>query len=159
MGIEIERKFLLRNNDWRAAVVSESSLRQGFLSTDPERTLRVRLCDNQGLLTIKGLTRGARRLEFEYPIPAAEAEQLLSDLCLRPLIEKTRYQVPYGGLVWEIDVFAGDNVGLVVAEIELEDETQPFAVPPWIGDEVTGDPRYYNANLILRPYSTWPVRL
>lgn len=155
MGIEIERKFLLRNNDWRPAVVSESPLRQGFLSTDPERTVRVRLCDNLGLLTIKGLTRGARRVEFEYPIPAEEAEQLLNELCLCPLIEKTRYRVPYAGLVWEIDVFAGENAGLMVAEIELDDEAQPFAVPPWVGDEVTGDSRYYNANLIRRPYSTW----
>ncbi|WP_429885868.1 CYTH domain-containing protein [Geoalkalibacter halelectricus] len=155
MGVEIERKFLLRNDEWRAAVVSHSRLRQGFLSTDPHRTLRVRLAADIGTLTVKGLTRGAARLEYEYPIPAADAEAMLDNLCLRPLIEKTRYLVPYGGLTWEIDVFCGDNEGLVVAEVELQDEAQTIALPPWVGAEVTGDPRYYNANLIHRPFSTW----
>ncbi|WP_305042627.1 CYTH domain-containing protein [Geoalkalibacter sp.] len=155
MGVEIERKFLLRNNDWQQAVVGEKRLRQGFLSTDPERTLRVRLADGQGTLTIKGLTRGSRRLEFDYPIPAEEAARLLDELCLRPLIEKIRYEVPYAGMLWEIDVFSGVNAGLVVAEVELSDEGQVFTLPPWVGDEVTGDPRYYNANLIRRPFSSW----
>lgn len=155
MGIEIERKFLLRGNDWQAEIVAEKRLRQGFLSTDPERTLRVRLADGQGTLTVKGLTRGCRRMEFEYAIPAEEAARMLDELCLRPLIEKTRYEVAHAGMLWEIDVFSGDNAGLVVAEVELSDEGQVFEMPPWVGPEVTGDPRYYNANLIRRPFSSW----
>ncbi|WP_305044258.1 CYTH domain-containing protein [Geoalkalibacter sp.] len=159
MGVEIERKFLLRNHDWQNAVIGKTRLRQGFLSTDPERTLRVRLADGQGTLTIKGLTRGARRVEFEYPIPAEDAARLLDELCLKPLIEKIRHAVPYAGMLWEIDVFSGDNAGLVVAEIELGDEGQVFELPPWVGEEVTGDPRYYNANLIRRPFSAWSTAL
>lgn len=155
MGIEIERKFLLQSDDWRTAVISESRLQQGFLSTDPQRTLRVRLADGEGTLTVKGLTQGATRREYEYPIPAQDAAQLLDELCLRPLIEKTRYRVPHAGLVWEIDVFFGENAGLVVAEVELGDEAQEVQLPPWVGAEVTGDPRYYNANLIRRPFSAW----
>lgn len=159
MGVEIERKFLLRNHDWKNAVVGKTCLRQGFLSTDPERTLRVRLADGQGTLTVKGLTRGARRVEFEYPIPAEDAARMLDELCLKPLIEKIRHEVPYAGMLWEIDVFSGDNAGLVVAEVELNDEGQVFELPPWVGEEVTGDPRYYNANLIRRPFSAWSTAL
>lgn len=129
--------------------------RQGYLSTAPERTVRVRTAGDKGYLTIKGPSRGASRLEFEYEIPLQEANQLLDELCHRPLIEKRRYKIPLGGLTWEVDEFFGENDGLILAEIELRDEHQAFDRPVWLGQEVTGDPRYYNANLVSHPYSRW----
>jgi CYTH domain-containing protein len=150
MAIEIERKFLIRGDDWRPAATAEH-YRQGYLSTVPERTVRVRVIADVGYLTVKGKTFGATRPEFEYVIPVEDAHALLDKLCLRPLIEKTRYTLNYQGLVWEIDEFEGDNAGLVIAEVELESEDQCIALPGWIGDEVTGDHRYYNANLVTNP--------
>lgn len=155
MGTEIERKFRVTGMDWRGEAVSETTLRQGFLGTEPERTVRVRLMDGQGLLTIKGITRGACRAEYEYPIPPEDAAEMLDDLCLPGLVEKTRYRVPRGGHVWEIDVFHGANDGLVIAEVELGAEDEAIDLPDWIGHEVTGDPRYYNANLARCPYREW----
>ena len=154
MGQEIERKFLVRGDAWRIGAI-ETRFRQGFLSTVPERTVRVRVAGSRGLLTIKGITIGARRAEYEYEIPLRDAQQMLDELCEGPLIEKVRHQVQVGAHTWEIDVFEGDNAGLIVAEIELEREDEPFEMPEWLGDEVTHDPRYFNASLVNAPYNTW----
>ena len=154
MGKEIERKFLLTDDAWRAGARGKR-YRQGYLCTARERTVRVRAVDDAGYLTIKGVSHGAARAEYEYGIPVADADEMLDSLCERPLIEKTRYRVEHGGLVWEIDEFHGDNQGLVVAEVELQSADQPIVKPAWIGEEVTGDQRYFNANLVARPYSKW----
>ena len=157
MSLEIERKFLVRGEDWRAHG-SGIPYRQGYLSTVPERTVRVRLIRDKGYLTIKGIAVGATRAEYEYEIPAGEASEMLDNLCERPLIEKMRYRVEHQGLTWEIDVFDGDNTGLIIAEVELEEEHQAIMLPDWVGEEVTGDPRYYNANLIADPFTGWPLK-
>jgi len=153
MGKEIERKYLVAGDAWRAG--AEGTLyRQGYLNSMKERVVRVRTMGDAAALTIKGITTGATRLEFEYAIPLDEAGQLL-DLCEQPLIEKTRYRIPHAGLVWEVDEFHGVNAGLVVAECELESEDQVVARPDWVGEEVSGDPRYFNSNLIAQPFTTW----
>lgn len=152
MPTEIERKFLVIADDWRQA--SGTRICQGYLSRDKNRTVRVRISGEHAFLTIKGANQGASRLEFDYAIPVADAEQLLS-LCEGPVIKKTRHIVLYEGFTWEVDEFLGDNAGLVVAEIELESENQAFPLPAWIGLEVTNDPRYYNSNLTMRPFSQW----
>ena len=154
MPLEIERKFLLRGEGWRA-LGAGVPYRQGYLSTEPGRSVRVRLVRDKGYLTIKGMTVGAARAEYEYEIPAADASEMLDKLCERPLIEKTRYRVEHQGFVWEIDEFDGDNAGLIIAEVELDEEDQAIILPDWIGKEVTGDPRYYNASLITNPYTRW----
>ena len=154
MPQEIERKFLLKNDGWRSMGIG-TKYRQGYLSTVSERTVRIRLINDQGYLTVKGISVAARRAEYEYEIPAGEASEMLDNLCEHPLIEKRRYRVEYQGLIWEIDEFDGDNAGLVVAEVELEDENQVVHMPDWVGEEVTADPRYYNANLTTNPYSRW----
>ena len=154
MAVEIERKFLLKNDDWRELSTGKT-YRQGYLSTDKNRTVRVRTAGETGYLTIKGLSVGASRSEFEYEIPLADANAMLDNLCVAPLIEKKRYEIISDGLVWEVDEFEGDNKGLVIAEVELETEDQDFSKPHWVGDQVTGDPRYYNVNLIARPFTTW----
>ena len=154
MAKEIERKFLVAGEDWRA-LARGTRYRQGYLSTVKERTVRVRTIDDKGYLTVKGISVGATRSEYEYEIPAADAEEMLDDLCEKPIIEKNRYKIPIGDVIWEVDEFLGVNDGLIVAEIELLSEDQSFPKPDWIGDEVTGDPRYFNANLIARPFSTW----
>ena len=154
MGQEIERKFLVRGDDWRRLATGKT-YRQGYLSTIKERTVRVRTIDDKGFLTIKGISRGVSRSEFEYEIPAEEANQLLDDLCERPLIEKRRYKIPAGRHTWEVDEFFGENDGLIVAEIELASESEAFERPSWIGEEVSSDPRYFNANLIRNPYKNW----
>ena len=154
MGVEIERKFLLRGDGWRnegTAVL----LRQGYLSSQRERVVRVRIEGEQAMLTIKGRSVGASRGEWEYPIPLADAEELLDGLCEQPLVEKYRRRIDFAGMVWEVDEFLGVNAGLVVAEIELTAEDQPFAKPDWVGVEVTDDVRYFNANLIKHPFSQW----
>ena len=153
MGKEIERKFLVTGDAWREG--KRTRYRQGYLSVARERTVRVRVAGDNAFLTIKGITVGASRDEFEYPLPVDDAEAMLDGLCLRPLIEKHRYHFEYHGMTWEVDEFLGDNAGLVVAEIELEHPQQPFDIPPWIGAEVTGDPRYYNASLVANPYTRW----
>ena len=150
--IEIERKFLVVSEEWK--VHPSVLVRQGYLSTDPDRTVRVRTCGNKAWLTIKGAVRGLSRQEYEYPVPIEEAEALLK-LCHLPLIEKYRFRVLHGDMVWEIDEFIKENRGLVIAEIELKSERQKFARPEWLGAEVTHDTRFYNSNLMLRPFSTW----
>jgi adenylate cyclase len=154
MAKEIERKFLIRDNTWRGLDCGKR-YRQGYLSTVKERTVRVRTTGDKGFITIKGISVGATRSEYEYEIPLADANEMLDRLCEQPLIEKTRYRVSTAGLVWEIDEFEGDNRGLIVAEVELGDETQSITLPGWIGREVTGDPRYFNANLVANPFSEW----
>ncbi len=154
MATEIERKFLVNGESWRVGAEG-LAYRQGYLNRDPERTVRVRLAGDAGFLTVKGRSQGACRTEFEYPIPVADARAMLEALCLGPIIEKVRYRVPFGGHVWEVDEFGGENRGLVLAELELGAPDEDFAVPPWVGQEVTGDPRYYNANLAQHPYRRW----
>ncbi|MDN2677134.1 MULTISPECIES: CYTH domain-containing protein [unclassified Janthinobacterium] len=154
MGIEIERKFLLAGDAWRGLGQSVL-LRQGYLSSARERVVRVRIEGEQAMLTIKGANVGATRGEWEYPIPLADAAELLDSLCEQPLIEKVRHRIEHAGMVWEVDEFLGANAGLVVAEIELASEDQPFEKPDWVGAEVSGDARYYNANLIRHPFSQW----
>ena len=154
MNIEIERKFLLISDDWRQRVVG-TLYRQGYLCTDPQRTVRVRVGGGTAILAVKGEGDGLARPEFEFPIPAADAEQLLARCCLQPLVEKYRYRIPFAGLIWEVDEFLGANRGLVLAEIELERVDQPVPLPSWVGAEVTADPRYYNAYLARHPFSSW----
>jgi len=152
MAAEIERKFLVAGTEWRTA--SGVRIIQGYLNLDKERTVRVRIDGEQAALTIKGITVGAARAEFEYKIPLADAKPLLA-LCVRPLVEKIRRRIPHAGLVWEVDEFLGENAGLVIVEVELEREDQAYAKPSWVGAEVTDDPRYYNANLVAKPFKTW----
>ena len=152
MALEIERKFLVTGDEWRNA--EGVVLRQGYLSTHPERTVRVRIEGDKAKLTIKGITRGATRAEYEYDIPPEDAAELLR-LCEPPLIEKVRRRLEHHGLVWEVDEFLGDNQGLVVAEVELDREDRPLTKPSWVGEEVTHDPRYYNANLVANPFTKW----
>ena len=154
MGIEIERKFLLAGDAWRGQGQA-TRMRQGYLCSDPERTVRVRIEGEGAVITIKSKVTGASRGEWEYPIPVADAAELLDRLCEQPLVEKTRHRIAHAGHVWEVDEFAGANAGLVVAEIELGAEDEAFEKPEWIGREVTGDKRYYNSSLIRHPYSQW----
>jgi CYTH domain-containing protein len=152
MATEIERKFLVKETPWREGTGTRYS--QGYLSREKERTVRVRIAGVKAFLTIKGISRGATRAEFEYGIPVADAEQLLK-LCDGPIIEKNRYVIEHAGSTWEVDEFLGDNAGLVVAEIELQTEDQQFDRPPWLGVEVTRDQRYFNSNLVTHPYVKW----
>lgn len=154
MGTEIERKFLLKGDAWRE-LGEGTHYRQGYLNSAKERTVRVRTINEKGFLTVKGITVGATRVEYEYEIPKDECSAMLDDLAEKPIIEKSRYKIDYEGFTWEIDEFFGENKGLIVAEIELESEDQTFEKPEWIGDEVTGDPRYFNSNLIKHPYTKW----
>jgi adenylate cyclase len=154
MGREIERKFLVTGDDWRTGARCER-FRQGYLSSDKARTVRVRIEGTRGVLTIKGPPKGLVRPEFEYPIPVADAAAMLDQLCEHPLIEKVRWFVDHAGLRWEIDEFEGENAGLIVAEVELEREDQPIDLPAWVSAEVTHDPRYLNATLARLPYSRW----
>lgn len=154
MPTEIERKFLPANDNWRG-LVEGTFFCQGYLCAEPECAVRVRIAGDRAWFGIKGKNTGAVRLEFEYPLPLDEARQILETLAKRPLIEKVRYRIPFGGLIWEVDEFSGDNQGLVIVEVELETEAQVFDRPDWLGREVTGDPRYYNANLVKHPYKNW----
>lgn len=153
MGREIERKFLVVGDGWRTGG-KRSRLRQGYLCASKERSVRVRLEDGTGTVTIKGPTKGSARDEYEYRIPARDAAALLR-LCEKPLIEKARTRVRFGGLTWEIDAFAGANRGLLVAEVELRRADRAILLPPWAGKEVTRDARYLNANLFKNPYRNW----
>lgn len=154
MAKEIERKFLVNGEAWKAQA-GATRYRQGYLNSAKERTVRVRTIDDKGYLTVKGITTGASRSEYEYEIPAVDAEAMLTDLCEKPLIEKNRYKIRAGEHTWEIDEFFGENEGLVVAEVELASEDQAFGKPGWVGVEVTGDPRYFNSNLIKHPFTRW----
>jgi adenylate cyclase len=154
MGREIERKFLIRSTDWTREAISARPLRQGYLAIDDGNNVRVRTDGQSAWLTIKGRGEGITRPEFEYEIPVADAAELFA-LCHGRVVEKTRHLVPAEMLCWEIDEFTGDNTGLVVAEIELPDEDTPFPQPAWLGEEVTADPRYLNANLAVHPFARW----
>lgn len=154
MPKEIERKFLVNNSEFKN--LSRGILiRQGFLSSDKERVVRIRIIEDKAFITIKGLSKGSTRSEFEYEIPLNDAEVILDELCKKPIIEKYRYRVKTGNSIWEVDEFMGLNEGLIIAEIELEHENQAFDIPDWIGKEVTDDPRYYNSNLIRNPFTQW----
>lgn len=155
MAIEIEHKFLVANDEWRKSIQKSAKYKQGYLSSKPTSSIRVRISDVHAWLNIKSATIGTQRLEYEYPIPVVEAEEILAELCAKPLIEKTRYFVPVDDNLWEIDVFEGDNQGLIVAEIELATAGKYFLKPAWLGVEVTHDLRYYNNNLAINPYKNW----
>lgn len=157
MSLEIERKYLVSNDGWRTPGTG-IRYRQGYLSTEPGRNVRVRVGAGRGVLTIKGLTVNLARPEYEYPIPVEDANELLDTLCLKPIIEKTRYTIEYAGLLWEVDEFEGENAGLIIAEVELTAADQRILLPDWVGKEVTDDPRYYNASLITHPFATWGTR-
>ncbi|MEN6311294.1 MAG: CYTH domain-containing protein [Acidobacteriota bacterium] len=154
MAKEIEKKFLVKGKAWRAGAAG-TVYRQGYLSSVKERVVRVRTIESKGFLTVKGITKGISRSEFEYEISVDDANTMLDDICEKPLIEKKRYRIPVGGLVFEVDEFFGENEGLVVAEVEIKDEKQAIALPDWVGEEVSGDPRYFNSNLIANPYKKW----
>ena len=158
MFLEIERKFLAAGDGWRA-LASEPGARyvQGYLLAEKGRSVRVRLAGETGFLTIKGPAAGARglaRAEYEYPIPGADARELLA-LCPPTLVEKTRYRIPLNGLIWEVDEFSGENCGLVLIEVELASENQEVTLPDWVGQEVSGDARYKNSMLSRFPYRSW----
>lgn len=153
MSIEIERRFLVKGDGWKTMASEGLECRQGYLVSDKRKTVRIRLMGGVGYLTVKGAASGIARMEFEYEIDHADAAYMLM-LCDR-VVEKTRYMVEHHGMTWEVDVFSGANEGLVMAEVELESESQEPDLPDWIGEEVSGDPRYYNACLARHPYATW----
>ena len=154
MAKEIERKFLVRGDGWRGAREAVEC-RQGYLCRGPEVAVRVRVMAGVGTITIKAAATGLTRDEFEYGIPLADAEYMLDSLCAGRIVEKVRHYVEYEGLTWEVDEFLGENEGLVVAEVELESESQSVALPPWVGLEVSSDPRYLNSELCVKPYRDW----
>lgn len=155
MATEIEHKFLVANDDWRALVTHTAEYKQGYLNSDETSSVRVRIAGQQAWLNIKSATIGTHRLEFEYEIPVADADEIIAALCHKPLIEKTRHFVNDRQHVWEIDVFASENQGLIVAEVELSAIGEEFNKPSWLGAEVTDDVRYYNNNLSRHPFSSW----
>ena len=155
MAIEIERKFLVRGDEWRAAVHDRVRYRQGYIADSESCSVRVRIGGGHARLNIKSRSVGATRLEFEYPLALADAETMLRELSVDALVEKIRHLVFHEGRLWEVDVFEGANEGLVVAEVELEGENDEISLPPWIGEEVTNDARYYNAALARHPYRYW----
>ena len=154
MAREIERKFLVKGDEWRKDVQGIYYL-QGYLATGSGCTVRVRVSNQTALLTIKGSVSKLTRREYEYQIPVSDGDELLNHICLKPIIKKTRYVVEYGGVVWEVDEFDGDNKGLVIAEVEMNSENQQIQIPNWVGMEVSGNPKFYNANLVKHPFSHW----
>ncbi len=154
MATEIERKFLVKGTDFKS-LAEPKHFRQGYLSTEPERTVRVRAVNDKGFLTIKGKNQGISRTEFEYEIPVAEATEMLSKLALPTVIEKKRYRIEYKGKIWEVDEFLGENEGLTIAEIELNSTDEEFEKPSWIGEEVSYDIKYYNSYLSEHPFKGW----
>ncbi len=154
MPVEIERKFLVVSDAWRGTGPGKS-YRQGYLSTESGRSVRIRLSDDAAWLTIKGKRVGMARAEYEYRLPPEEAIEILDNLCIQPLIEKVRYRIEHHGHVWEVDEFAGANAGLVLAEVELGSVDEPVVMPEWVGREVTDDTRYYNASLQQHPWCEW----
>jgi adenylate cyclase len=155
MALEIERKFLLRSDAWRSQVTQRVLMRQGYLSSGSRCSIRARIAGELAWLNLKARRSGMTRLEYEYPIPRQDADEILDELCEGPLIEKYRHEITIGAHVWEVDEFLGDNAGLIVAEIELASEGEPFERPSWLGEEVTQDERYYNFNLAKRPFRNW----
>ena len=154
MGKEIERKFLVRDDSWRTAVSRNQQFIQGYLANNERCSVRVRLAGDSGYLNIKSMNLGISREEYEWPLPVNEAREILFSLCQQPLIEKTRYYLNQGDHIWEIDVFEGDNAGLIVAEIELSHPCEEFQKPTWLGEEVTADSRYYNVCLAQTPFKS-----
>jgi adenylate cyclase len=154
MALEIERKFLLKNQAWKS-LASGTYYKQGYIATSSSQTVRVRIAGEKAFLTIKGEAVDNVRKEFEYNIPLTDAHEMLDELCQKPLIEKYRYKISFENLLWEVDEFLGENQGLIVAEVELQAADQVIIFPDWIGEEVTEDERYYNANLVKYPYSKW----
>ncbi|MEH1900989.1 MAG: CYTH domain-containing protein [Nostoc sp.] len=154
MAKEIERKYLVRGDSWRG-LAEGSVYRQGYIPTQDNVTVRIRIVGEKSYLTIKGPNIKYSRLEFEYPIPIEDAQEILETLCERPFIEKIRFKIKSGGLIWEIDEFDGVNKGLILAEVELSDENQQIELPIWIGEEVSDDSRYFNSNLVKHPFSQW----
>jgi adenylate cyclase len=156
MATEIERKFLLLDDSWREEEITQKvRYRQGYMTQGEASSVRIRISNHDAYLNIKSATLGIKRQEFEYPIPENDAQEMLDTLCHKPLIEKTRYYLNYQGHTWEVDVFEGDNRGLVVAEIEMASEDEEFVRPPWLGQEVSSDPRYYNTSLVSHPFKDW----
>jgi adenylate cyclase len=155
MAVEIERKFLVKNDSWMSEIESQAHVIQGYLANGGNAAVRVRVKGDAAYLTIKGATTGISRSEYEYPIPVEEAEAMLRELTLFPAIDKVRYNVRSGEHLWELDLFAGENEGLAMAEVELASEDEVFEMPEWAGEEVSGDPRYYNASLAQHPYKSW----
>ena len=155
MPIEIERKFLVKNDSWWSAVSHSTQIRQGYLAPVSKASVRIRVEGDRANINIKSATLGMQRMEYEYPIPKDEALELLDNLCETPQIAKNRHRVQFGDHTWEIDEFFGDNLGLIVAEIELGSVDESFDIPDWLGMEVTDDKRYYNVNLVKHPYKDW----
>ena len=155
MAVEIEKKFLVINDNWRKYVTKSNNYVQGYFSTDKSCSIRLRISNSNARLNIKSATLGVTRAEYDYPVPLEDAKEMLNTLCIKPLIEKTRYQVPLENHIWEIDVFNGENKGLIVAEVELASADESFKLPDWIGEEVSHDPRYYNVCLVEHPYKNW----
>jgi adenylate cyclase len=154
MPKEIERKFLVKNESFK--LFSKGVIyRQGYLNRDKARTVRVRVAGDEAFITIKGLTNGMERLEFEYPVSLSDANEMLETLCVKPLIEKLRYKIMSDGHLWEVDEFIGDNEGLTVAEVELKSSDEHVIIPDWVGQEVTGDLMYFNSNLVINPFKNW----
>ena len=154
MGLEIERKFLIKNDSWKNEIKKTISIIQGYLNSEVERTVRIRIQGERGVLTIKGKNQNVTRKEFEYQIPLDDALNLLA-MCEKPIIEKTRFLIPSNHSTWEIDVFDGENKGLVIAEIELTSEEESFDIPNWLGEEVSSESKYYNSSLITNPSGNW----
>ena len=155
MAREIERQYLVVSEEWRNKVTTSSEITQGYLSVDPERTVRIRIREGRpSKLTVKGPNEGPVRVEYEYEIPDDDARQML-DLCIEPTIHKTRNLVEYGSYTWEVDEFDGANSGLVLAEVEVSEGAVSPPTPEWLGDDVTGDDRFYNSNLVAHPYEQW----
>ena len=155
MPIEIERKFLVKDLSWKDSAASFKDFQQGYFPTSDGVTVRARIAGDKARLTIKGPANGISRAEFEYPIPLTDAVTFLADFCAKPVILKRRWYVPFGGFQWEVDEFAGQNQGLIVAEIELDSPDQEFPIPPWLGREVSGETRFRNSRLVRHPYAEW----
>lgn len=155
MAIEIEHKFLIVNDDWRNEADEGIYMVQGYMGSNEKSSIRIRIHGDSANLNIKGKTIGIQRSEYDYPIPVDEAKEILESLCDRPFIEKTRFHVMHEGHKWEIDVFAGDNEGLIVAEVELDSVGESFSLPDWVGEDVSDNPRYYNICLVMHPYKDW----
>jgi CYTH domain-containing protein len=156
LGLEIERKYLVKNKNYKKLKIeNKNRIEQGYITLDKEKLIRIRIASRDAFLTIKGLATKITRHEYEYQIPVKEAREMLELFCYQPIIKKVRYAIKYQGKVWEIDEFEGLNRGLTIAEIELENEDEKFDKPDFIGQEVTDDPRYYNFNLVKNPYKEW----
>jgi adenylate cyclase len=155
MAVEIERKFVVKNDLWRESIESQAHIMQGYLADNANAAVRVRVKGDAAYLTIKGEASGISRSEYEYRIPIEDAQAMLRELAMFPPIDKVRYSVRFGRHLWDLDLFAGENEGLVMAEVELETEDEAFEMPPWAGEEVSGDSRYYNVNLARNPFKHW----